>query len=508
LAISKPFRKETRHNISSDYTKPFIINYSDSLCGAGKTEEAINQIAKLLDHVIYAVPTTSLAESVEDRMKDAGYENLGFQVIRIDGITHSNETVERLLVELKKDIGNKHIVVICTHASLKTILASCYIPNGSWSLYIDEPLNVVDTQTIKSDTNLSIYTDLFKPISALEEIKEARGKTELVKDIYNNTNTDAVFQSKELKKLCGYVSSKKHSVSALKTIDSAKIITYISYLKPDSMQEFKSVTMLAAKFKDTLIYQLWSKEIEFKSCNWSQRFKEHKNGKNVSLYYLLKHDDKEWTSGTLDKFKNLKEIQRNTIAGVSKEIIKNKHRLSGVKVCLLRANSFLYSKSRTPDKSFLYVSGMPFGLNSYDHINAAAYLQTQMPSNIPTVRPWYKGKNITSKEKRATYHSEAYQMIMRCSLRDPSNNSDVVIVVGDKGTADYIADQFEDRPEPKYYQLKALEQVDTKRGVVGQPKSEELDVGEKTKRWMSRKLKKANKSMPIGTTSVGLMVSA
>jgi hypothetical protein len=486
---------------------PFIISYSDSVCGAGKTEEAIKEILESRTDTIYAVPTTELGGAVEERMNEAGYKGLGFEVVRIDKETYGGSVVKILHAELTKNIGIGKVVVICTHSSLKEILASYSIPMGSWSLYVDEPLNTVEIETVESESYLSIYSNLFQPINKLKEIEPRIGGKLKVKGIGAGANSDEVYKAGKIKELCGFVSSKNYSVSALKSTEEASAIQYIAYLDPKSMQVFKSVTMLAAKFTDTLIYQLWSKEpdLAFTPCDWNLRFTKHKNGQNVSLYYLLKHENKPWTYSTLKKGNNPHEIHRKAIAGVSSDIIIKKHNIRGVEVCLLRANSDLYKDSKSPSRTFKFVSGMPFGLNSYDNMNAAVYLQTQMPYSAPDVAPWFGQKKISLKNKRAIYHSEAYQMVLRCSLRNPCSNSDVVIVVGDKGTADYIADQFEDRPEPKYYQLKALEQVDTKRGVVGQPKSEELDVGEKTKRWMSRKLKKANKSMPIGTTSVGLM---
>ena len=506
LAISGLVKKESRRGSAGKPMQPLIINFSDSVCGAGKTEEAIEQIANSRSDFIYAVPTTDLAKSVENRMDYAGYKGLGIEVIRIDG-TQSNNVFESLQFQLTKDFDNNPVVVICTHKSLKDLLAADILPIGLWSLLIDEPLDITKVGTVASDSHMSLYTDLFNPIIKLEEIKPLSGKKESTKIIGKGGSDDVVYQGPSIVELCKFVSSKYYNVSALNQPETTNNIKYIAYLDPKSMQVFQSVTMIAAKFKDTLIYHLWSKEPEltFKDCEWNLRFSKHHNGENVSLYYLLKHDDNSWTSSTLYKARNPEETHRNTIKQVLKRIIKEEHNLQGKKVCLLRANKNLFVPGKGPDSSFAYVSGMPFGLNSYDSINAAVYLQTQMPSNRPDVSPWFSKMSISQKNKRATYHSEAYQMVLRCSLRIPTNSDNAVIVVGDKGTADYIADQFKVRPDPKHYPLEALEEVDTEKGTLGRPKSVELDIGEATKRWMSRELKKNQITLPKRITSVGLM---
>ncbi len=507
LAISRPVKKESRFESEGSLMDPFIINFSDSVCGAGKTNEAIKQIAKSLDNVIYAVPTNALAESIEKRMNADGYGDLNREVMRIDSDTHKSQVRKAFMKELTEESNDSRVVII-THDTLNFILAIDGIPTGKWSLYVDEPLVVTKHGEVASEENLTLYTSLFKPLERLKVIEPAHGKKSTTEDIARDKSGSSEFKDTELRDLCQFINADNYEVTSLSQAGELKKLEYLAYLKPKSMKVFISVTMLAAKFQDTLIYQLWSKDDEnlFHNTEWNLRFTKHGNGKNVTLYYLLQQPNKLWISNTFDHGNTAaksKEIRRDAISRVAIDIMKNEHSVKESKRCLLRANTKLYKSSHRKNSIYNYVSGMPFGLNNYDDINAAVYLQTQMPCSIPSVNPWFSNMGISKDKERATYHSEAYQMVLRCSLRDPNKNESVIIVVGDRGTADYIANQFEFKPKPKHFYLDVLKGVDKPQGQPGAP-TKDINVSSTMRSFMSEHLKIINIKLEKGKAP-GLM---
>ena len=78
------------------------------------------------------------------------------------------------------------------------------------------------------------------------------------------------------------------------------------------------------------------------------------------------------------------------------------------------------------------------GLNAFKDSHKVVYLQAQMP--LSHHEKWLKLKGGLTKKclRRAYYHAPMYQAVMRCSLRDPSNTEPKTVIVGDKGTAEYL----------------------------------------------------------------------
>jgi hypothetical protein len=73
-------------------------------------------------------------------------------------------------------------------------------------------------------------------------------------------------------------------------------LTIHSVLRPSVLEGFNSVTMASAKFRDTMIYQLWSRdEVKFKENTDIAnllRFREHNNGSLITIKYA---DEKKWS---------------------------------------------------------------------------------------------------------------------------------------------------------------------------------------------------------------------
>jgi hypothetical protein len=83
----------------------------------------------------------------------------------------------------------------------------------------------------------------------------------------------------------------------------------------------------------------------------------------------------------------------------------------------------------------------PHGLNSFAGFDDIVFLSSLNP---PTDHfRFFESRGLSGGEVRGfTYFAEAYQAIMRTSLRDPGNRQPKRILVPDRGLAEYLQDAF------------------------------------------------------------------
>ena len=104
--------------------------------------------------------------------------------------------------------------------------------------------------------------------------------------IARNENHDEVFETfRELVQTLlnphweSFVDTEKFE--KLKSREQSRLSVH-SVLLPSVLEGFASVTMAAANFRDSMIYQLWkAKGVDFresKALGFSLRFQEHQNG--------------------------------------------------------------------------------------------------------------------------------------------------------------------------------------------------------------------------------------
>ena len=129
----------------------------------------------------------------------------------------------------------------------------------------------------------------------------------------------------------------------------------------------------------------------------------------------------------------------------------------------------------------------PHGLNSFAGFDDIVFLSSLNP---PTDHfRFLQSRGLSGGEVRGfTYYAEAYQAIMRTSLRDPGNRQPKRILVPDRGLAEYLQDVFPGSRVEKL-DIGLVEDVPRMRGRPGKHQSNRERVAQQRQRAREQKLK-------------------
>ncbi|TXN02799.1 hypothetical protein FV222_09200 [Methylobacterium sp. WL103] len=262
-------------------------------------------------------------------------------------------------------------------------------------------------------------------------------KLRALADNSSHDDVDKVFQP-----LARLVLSKDHQVyvldsnySALLTVDKeTKKLLVFAVRRPTMLNKFASCLIMAAEFKETLFYKLWSrigvKFVEETELKERLRFNAHPNGSLAKFYYGY---EANW-SKALKNSKDHDLTDRLVHAGIS---------LMADKKCLLLRNKVCKkTKLLTRMPNFESLPGKSHGQNHFqdiDNVFVLAAYNLQRPAQ--TFLDVMFGIDPES-TKRSIMGYEIYQGVMRSSLRNIDSNTSKIIVVPDRATAEYLIGLF------------------------------------------------------------------
>jgi hypothetical protein len=194
------------------------------------------------------------------------------------------------------------------------------------------------------------------------------------------------------------------------------------------------------------------------------RYQQHNHGDRVTIYYA---SPEAWSKTYRDKL--VDDGQGGTI--------KFGFKIKDAVGNLFGGAPFLWMGNKDLPDTFVPLAGAerlpntPHGLNSYQHFHNVVVLSALNPP--PMHFHFMETYSISGDEVRAAhYKSAVYQAVMRCSIRNPNDETPKQVVVMDQDTAEWLADLF---PGAKVEPLPGLGVVPRK-GRAGRPRKHASDA--------------------------------
>lgn len=416
------------------------IQYLDACCGAGKTYAIVRYIAEKVkagQRFIFVEPTKKMLDDVEVDLR------------RVDPTIHIEKFYEGLtdsgvvqsVVEHFNNPPDINHVVLITARTLDLI--PYFNRPRDWDMVIDEAISVFDMFDPTISVNHRIFTDCID-LSMHGETQEyseiiVRDDTKL-KIIAENRYNDDVY--KVFKEIATKVRSDDYVTYVLnsnfynlldRTQDTKKLLVF-AVRRPKFLRNFSTVLVMAAQFKDTLMYKVWSRMgidfIEHYELKFSLRKTGHDNGRLVDIRYGY---EKDWSATA----KNSKEnrLAENYIDAAVK-CLENRPSL------LVRNLKCKKTEYLLQDNRFEELPAKAHGQNrfmNFDNIFVIAAYNLQTSSQLFLSKMYGIDRKST---KKAIMSYEIYQSVTRCSIRDISSTSEKTVIVPDRATAEWLHELF------------------------------------------------------------------
>jgi hypothetical protein len=411
------------------------INFCSAPPGSGKTHEISNRscnLAEGFNKMLILQPTRNLAE------KTAAEEIHPFPRRIFHKGTVEGSVAKALadyVAEVPDDVQE---VVLATHQVLPYIRN--FANKDKWHVLIDEELQVV-----RYDKHEIPQThDLITKYLAVRSVNSIYGRVDVidrdaVEEIAKNEDDDEILET--LAGICrillnryweSYVNIEQYEALLR---GEGGILAFHSILKPHVLDGFASVSMFSANFEDTQVFKVWGQlgvefvpDLEFGK---KLRYTKHPNGDLVTIYYVTDH---QWSRRRKETVLNEDgETILDRMVKASSELFTSGRFLWHANKAVIES-PFEYPAQRLPNK--------PHGLNVFADFDDIVFLSSLNPTtdHFRFLKEQYE---IGGDEVRTfTYLSNAYQAVMRSSIRDPESRTPNRILVPDLALAEYLQEML------------------------------------------------------------------
>ena len=455
----KEFLAKRRFNGWDSHNKTIMERLSGP-CGSGKTHALVQHIARLdpatHDPVIIACITKALCDQTHRDLIKIGVSRA--KVIHSECRDPTSDSVHENIMDFLNDKTNNAKVLVCTHSSIEKL---GYFPEKyHTTLYIDEvpQLDKFDTLYLpynssvllskvveKRDTRVELYR-----LSLAKEGKKFLNRdfdsidnviTPILHDI--NQGHEVYVLAKEYDELCEVDGLRADPVLQLVDNQTCDLIrrregklTILTLKTPLGMQleGYKKVVFLGNKIESTLLHKHWENNYpnlllgENQDLSKNLRYTEYTNGHRLKIVVL--YDIKTWSKYQL----GLIEGGIEAVDQKAAEYIDGRDFITATNNNI--SNPVL---DNLPNCKKIPVEAR--GLNSYANCDIV-YLTPALnrtPTHIKMLD--MLGMDFTS-QKLATMHEAYEQLLNRSSIRNPLATNEVILIVPDNGTANYISSLY------------------------------------------------------------------
>jgi hypothetical protein len=399
--------------------------FSDGIAGSGKTHKAIGTACKraeLGDNVMIAQPTIKLI--------DETYTNSQFDKLRAhkkltrhyQNCPEYEDKTTTVQSHIRTAMGTRPTgeVLILTHASLLNIP---FVPKGTWHLIIDEmidPTHGIKIPVATEEHRNEICNALTFSKSNENEDYHLVSWNARMAEMRDNKRDDIFWETPKLQDLTAFISNphwqmwvakKEHDEFANRTRND---LTFYGLLQPSILDDFKTVTFLAADIEYSKLKFIWgTRGISFERSKSIQPRQVQTDPTRVEIIYAMDEPWSKYRAGLTTK-------QGKTIHDALLEACE---KIFGDKPYLFVDNN---SMAETPSNA-KRIPVVSHGLNSYQHIHDIAFIPALNPN--PNVDAFLL--KVCGMDPNDIYITQtltvAYQDVMRTSLRDPHSSSKVRI---------------------------------------------------------------------------------
>jgi hypothetical protein len=234
-------------------------------------------------------------------------------------------------------------------------------------------------------------------------------------------------------------------------------VTIIGFRRPDNLKAFKSVTIMCALFKHTMLYAVWKQlGVTFhqsESINVTESVTQLGKRK-LNIYWLF---DEGWSKRVRDRSGGIEKVF---------DLIQE----SGVinrdeKVCVV-ANVDDKDKIKASFPEAIVMPSNSRGLNDYREHNKMIHCAALNPYTSD-IRWMEEVLDVSADyQRRARTGQEIYQAIMRLSIREPEATDDIHVVVMDKDVAEWLVQWFEPKHRVEVMEINSSGQL-RRKGKAG-----------------------------------------
>jgi len=438
----------------------------DALAGSGKTYQAINYALKRAHYdkqkiVIVLKSKQLMAEAIKTatKFKQQLRSFIELSAISSDhlGINANGEAFTSVQAAILSHLQNSqnHLGEVLLITEVAFLQIPYWHKRWNWHCICDEIPVVSSAYTLNIADHYKLLTQHLKlePATPSHSHVSVLGDKSVLNAFSNNKNRDDI--NKYFAPIASEILSKHHNVYTLNSsyyrvlnkssLNGSYQLHFFSVLKPSifgsnqqitdagQFDAFKSVTIMGACFKDSLLYYLWSQfDVEFSEheeiCA-SLRYARHECGKRLKIKYVF---EQNWSKRKRDQ---TQRVGTGILSNLDVLLTAIEHEFSG--------NDFVYMVNKDVEidvKQKLSLIGgqqlpnSPYGLNSYQHLHYATVISAL--NTTPAHYSFLSEMGIDGDAVReGQYHQACYQAIMRTSLRDSNATEPVTIIVCDKSAA-------------------------------------------------------------------------
>lgn len=396
---------------------------------AGKTDAILSHVLENNEKAIIASPSRILSEQSYSKFK-----RMGGRAVIID--SSQRLSLKTVSASLTKVVKEEVPVIFITHAGLSNIESTSLFRD--YSLYIDEVPNLVDFKEFPLKSNLSIVTKFCEPIeekskdpqvlklldSEVDSIKEK------MKDGYdgNDMIDDVLYELYEALLDPRIYVMVKHTQG---DIANGSKVFFLNDTKKRGWEDFKKVTIACSNLFETFTGKFLTHyhQCEFVPSELEKRlrFKHYKNTNRVKIHVMT----------DLYKWSRYKSNNNNAFQRMVDYVTG------------LCGDNFIYTVNKARES---YMDGLgekiPYGaqgLNKYVHYSNVAVLFSFNPRcwEVEVLQGLAKVCGLSVNEfvdarHFSDYLEPAFQLCLRCNLRDNESEKEVNLFVPDLILAEYL----------------------------------------------------------------------
>ncbi|MBT4889380.1 MAG: hypothetical protein HON65_07495 [Rhodospirillales bacterium] len=454
-----------------------LLKYLDKECRTTRHKAIVIQISKSLNE-----------QSHVNAVHNRGVSYASHLITEINENTvRKGQVLKSISEHLKQADPEKPEILFITHQSFLAMQTNSLISDDEdavyikeafrkrkshWNVYVDETMDIVEDLTRSLKRSHGFFFEYFdvkdSDLPSFYRATSKIGRTsnkednafEGLRDLATNRDQEDTMETfRDLSNTIFsehaelYIRKKNyHSIQDVSNSDSKKLFAY-KVIKPRVFEDFKSVTILAANFSDSLMMKIFDfygvrfnvqHEIQ-SACD--QRMKSHPNGHLLNIYYFF---EENWS-------KSFRDDDSNT--DVDKLDFMKKQTVSSFPKLLWQGNKDIPDDffddviEPDPDHEGEYLQDIvrlpnnPHGLNKFQSYDNVVFLSALNPNEQQA--NLFKEFGLDAEEIRtAIAYETCYQSINRTSLRDTASETEKNVIVTDRPLASYLQNLFMDSADP------------------------------------------------------------
>lgn len=413
------------------------IYYVSAPAGRGKTHNALRYIVKAVSYgekFIFAAPDIKISEEIESKIDDM---DPSVRVKIINSQTNPQHVLREFIESSSEH--DEYDVLVITHKTLQ--LSTFNFPyKNNWNLIVDETIPVDFFYKFNIQLSKQLWIDHIYVEPDLETDEYLRIKPnpknydEAKQFALNPTRDTAVDAVHSL-----YETITDHHSEAWITREHYRrlvsgedgTICIHRIVKPSMLDSFKSVSLLGANLKESMIFQLWSQlGVKFKKHPQIKVIDDNiklTKDQKVSIKYI---SNKKWSKYHVQKIGGLPALVR---AFRAKNLPQE---------YLLALNTYM-DEDLWDLPGATKVSPICRGHNKYSGFTNLIYLAS-LNDYTAHFKFLERRFNIDPESlTRAKYHESIYQTAMRLAIRESGFKGDIEMIVPDLFAARYLAEKID-----------------------------------------------------------------